>query len=562
MDNKRILLWGAVGVLAWLNFITWQRDYPPPAAVTTAAAVNSAAGNTSVPTMPAASAGSSSSNATMPAAAPATEVASATPGAVGSKVRVVTDVLDLDINTRGGDLERADLLKYSVSKERPNELIRLLSDAPDTLYIARSGLLAGDPTAAPNHEAIYSTEASEYRLQAGQDELTVKLTWNDARGVSIDKFYTFKRGNYAVAVRYEVHNNSSAAWQGASYVQLVRHDLPVSYSMLDASTIAYRGPAVYDGKAYSKLKISDDSNRQFKQSVTGGWMAGLQHYFVVAAVPALDQSYDYSLSTNGSTDYTFTYRGPLQSVAPGATGELRENLFIGPKLQNQLSVTGPELERTTDYGLLYIVARPLFWLLEKVHQFVGNWGVTIIITTLLIKLAFYRLTASSGRSMAKMRTIAPKMKALQERYQDDRQALGRATMELYQKEKINPVAGCLPMLIQIPFFMGFYWVLLESVELRQAPFFAWITDLSSRDPYFILPLIMGAANFVQFKLNPAPTDPVQAKVMAFMPIIMTVMMAWFPSGLVLYWITNTAVSALQQWRINKLVAADAKVASA
>lgn len=556
MDNKRIILWGAVGVLAWLNFITWERDYPPivtPVSESTAASSLTPA-TTSVPALPTASASSASSAITAPAA----DVAAGAATTSGNKVRVITDVFDLDLNTRGGDIERADLLKYSISKDQPDSLIRLLSDAPATLFVARSGLLAAVASAAPSHLAIFSAETNEYRMQPGQNELAVKLSWNDGHGISIDKIYTFKRGSYAVTVRYDVRNSSQTVWQGASYVQLLRHDLPVSYSMLDASTIAYRGPAVYDGKAYSKLKVSDESDSKFKQTITGGWMAGMQHYFVVAAVPPLNQTYDYSLAVDGANDYTFTYRGPLQSIAAGATGQLSETLFIGPKLQNQLAATGPELERTTDYGLLYIIARPLFWLLEKVHQYVSNWGVTIIITTLLIKLAFYRLTASSGRSMAKMRTIAPKMKALQERYKDDREALGRATMEMYKKEKINPVAGCLPMLIQIPFFMGFYWVLLESVELRQAPFFGWVTDLSSRDPYFILPVIMGVANYLQFKMNPAPPDPMQAKVMAFMPIVMTVMMAWFPSGLVLYWITNTAVSALQQWRINKLVAADAK----
>ncbi len=559
MDNKRIILWGAVGVLAWLNFITWQRDYPPAAApVADSTASSSVTGSTSLPSLPAANSSSSAAAATTSAASVATSAAAT----VGSKIHVVTDVFDLDLNTRGGDIERADLLKYSVSKDQPDSLVRLLSDSPATLFVARSGLLSADATAAPSHLAIYTAEANEYRLEPGQNELSVKLSWSDPRGVNIDKIYTFKRGSYAVSVRYDVRNDSPAAWQGASYVQLLRHDLPVKYSMLDASTIAYRGPAVYNGKAYSKLKVSNESDRNFQSAITGGWMAGMQHYFVVAAVPPLNQTYDYSLVVDSDNDYTFTYRGPLQSVAAGATAQLSETLFVGPKLQDQLAATGPKLERTTDYGKLYLIASPLFWLLQQVHQLVSNWGITIILTTLLIKLAFYRLTASSGRSMAKMRTIAPKMKTLQERYKDDREALGRATMELYKKEKINPVAGCLPMLIQIPFFMGFYWVLLESVELRQAPFFGWVTDLSSRDPYFILPVIMGAANFLQFKMNPPPPDPMQAKVMAFMPIMMTVMMAWFPSGLVLYWITNTAVSALQQWRINKLVAADAKTVSA
>jgi YidC/Oxa1 family membrane protein insertase len=250
----------------------------------------------------------------------------------------------------------------------------------------------------------------------------------------------------------------------------------------------------------------------------------------------------------------------LQAVASGSTGKFSEKLFVGPKLQSQLVTVHPRLDLTADYGKLTIIAQPLFWLLHKVHDFVGNWGVAIIVVTLLIKLAFYKLTAASGRSMAKMRNIAPRIKAIQERFKDDREQLGRAMMEIYKKEKINPLAGCLPILIQIPFFMGFYWVLLESVEMRQAPFIGWITDLSSRDPYFVLPIIMGIANFVQFKLNPAPPDPMQAKVMAFMPIVMTVMMAWFPAGMVLYWITNTVLSALQQWRINQVIAADSKPA--
>ena len=448
------------------------------------------------------------------------------------------------------------LLNYAVSQDQPSSKVRLLSEASSDLYTARSGLATKSLT-----PPIYASPASEYRLAEGQSEMAVPLTYLGSDGVAITKTYTFKRSEYALDIGYSIDNASSASWQGASYVQLFRHDLPVKYSMLDASTIAYRGPAIYNGKAYKKLKVTDSEDKKYQANTTGGWMAGLQHYFVVAAVPAKEKAYDYSLAVDDNHNYTLTYQGPLQTVAPGSNTQLHETLFIGPKLQHMLAATGPELNLATDYGKLSIIARPLFWLLEKVHSVVTNWGLAIIITTLLIKLAFYRLTASSGRSMAKMRTIAPKMKAIQDRYKDDREALGRATMELYKKEKINPVAGCLPMLIQIPFFMGFYWVLLESVELRHAPFVAWITDLSSRDPYFILPLIMGAANFAQFKMNPPPADPTQAKIMAFMPIMMTVMMAWFPSGLVLYWITNTLISALQQWRINKLVAMDSRAAT-
>jgi YidC/Oxa1 family membrane protein insertase len=556
MDNKRIIVWGAAGVLLWINFVTWQRDYPPQANTVLATSASSSIGAV-LPSLPEVATSSSA-----PAAAPLANAAVTVPASGGSKIRVLTDVLDLEINTRGGDIENATLLKYSISIEQPNTTVRLLSDAPASVFVARSGLLSTNATSAPSHLAIYSSAAAEYRLADGQNELVVPLTWTDANGVNVTKTYSFKRGSYALDIGYTINNGSAAEWQGASYIQLFRRDIPIEYSMLDASTIAYSGPAVYNGKAYKKLKITDGDDSKYQATTTGGWMANLQHYFVVAAVPDTSKAYDYSLVVDANNYYTLTYRSPLLSVPAGSSSQLKEVLFIGPKLQDQLALTGPELALATDYGMLAIIARPLFWLLEKVHQFVSNWGIAIIVTTLLIKLAFYRLTASSGRSMAKMRTVGPKMKALQERYKDDREALGRATMELYKKEKINPVAGCLPMLIQIPFFMGFYWVLLESVELRQAPFFGWITDLSARDPFFILPVIMGVANYAQFKLNPAPTDPMQAKIMAFMPLMMTVMMAWFPSGLVLYWITNTVVSALQQWRINTLVAADSKQAAA
>jgi len=285
--------------------------------------------------------------------------------------------------------------------------------------------------------------------------------------------------------------------------------------------------------------------------------AALQHHFVTAAVPPAGQSYDYQLSVDSDNDFILSYIGQPQSIAAGATQSLRETLFVGPKLQSQLEAAGHKLELTADYGKLTIIAQPLFWLLEKVHTFVRNWGLSIIIVTFLIKLAFYKLTAASGRSMAKMRNVAPRIKAIQERYKDDREQLGRQMMELYKREKINPLAGCLPILIQIPFFFAFYRVLLESVEMRQAPFLGWINDLSSRDPFFILPLLMGAAMFAQFKLQPMPsTDPMQAKVFAFMPVIMSVTMAWFPAGLVLYWLTNTLLSIAQQYRINKLVAAE------
>ncbi|HVY21801.1 MAG TPA: membrane protein insertase YidC [Steroidobacteraceae bacterium] len=554
MDNKRIIFWGTLGVLLWFNVMTWRHDYPET--VVAPSATNSSALTSAVPTPPSASS-ASSNDAQHPAVA--TNSADAVKQVPeGSKIHITTDVLDIDINTRGGDIERADLLKYALSREQPNTLVRLLDDHPESKFIVYSGLSSPDPATAPTHETEFSSDASSYKLQDGKDELSVDLKWTDGHGVNITKSFVFHRGSYAVDVRYSVENTSKVEWRAASYVQLYRHDLPVKRSMFNAETYSYRGPMVFDGSKAIKLAPNSDEAKNFDSTITGGWIAALQHHFVVAAIPDTHESAEYTLKRDTDNDFALTYRGPVVSVDPDKTKVISEKLFIGPKLQKQLVATGPKLELTVDYGRLTLIAEPLFDVLKFVHKGIGNWGVDIIIVTLLIKAAFYWLTASSGRSMAKMRTLAPKLKALQERYKDDREQLGRATMELYRKEKVNPIAGCLPMLIQMPFLMGFYWVLIESAEMHQAPFVGWITDLSARDPYFILPIIMGIANFIQFKVNPPQADPTQAKIMAFMPIVMTVMMAWFPAGLLLYWITNTLVSVLQQWRINQLVAADAQ----
>ncbi|HEY8538727.1 MAG TPA: membrane protein insertase YidC, partial [Steroidobacteraceae bacterium] len=430
------------------------------------------------------------------------------------------------------------------------------------LYVARSGLRFADRAQEPTHLATFAAESQEYLLQPGQSKLEVPLTWTDESGVTVRKVYTFTPGSYRIDLRYEVDNQSGQDVRAASYVQIVRHYEHVERSFFNVETYAYRGPAIYDGNAYRKLDVEDEDDRRYRGEVTAGWIAALQHHFVAAAVPPADKSYHYELNVNPQNDFTLSYLGPIVPIAAGSQQTLTETLFVGPKLQAQLEEISPELHRVADYGKLTIISKPLFILLSWVHDFVGNWGVAIIIVTFLIKLAFYRLTASSGRSMAKMRALAPRIKAIQERYKDDREQLGRQMMELYKREKINPLAGCLPILIQIPVFLAFYWVLLESVEMRQAPFFGWITDLSSRDPYFILPIVMGAAMFLQFRLQPMPSaDPIQQKIFAFMPLVMAATMVMFPSGLVLYWLTNTLLSILQQWRINKLVAAEEKKAT-
>ena len=560
MGNLRIFLWVALLFLVWLNVDAWMKDYgakpaPAPAATTATAA------------QPGAAAPASSLTESVPTLGEAQPVAPGATGAVPNEavvppaatVRVVTDVLDLDVSLTGGDLVRADLLKYPVRKDDPDTKVRLFNmDSHDSLYLYQSGLTTGRAGAAePSHKAQFSAQQTEFRLADGQDELVVPLTWTDGQGLAVTKKYVFRRGQYAVEVVYEVNNTSPEAVSLAPYAQLLRHWVPVERSMFDVESYAFRGPALYDGEKYRKLDIEDDEDQGLSQSVTGGWVASLQHHFVAAIPPPSAQPYQFSLRVEDK-DYLLRTVGPAQAVPAGGQATIQDRLFVGPKLQKQLKEAGPRLELTADYGKLTILSQPLFWLLDKVHGFVGNWGWAIIIVTFLIKLVFYKLAETSGRSMAKMRTVAPRMKAIQERYKDDREGQAKAMMELYKREKINPVAGCLPMLVQIPFFLAFYWVLLESVEMRQAPFMGWIQDLSSRDPYFILPLLMGAAMFGQFKLNPTPPDPVQAKVFAFMPVIMTVMFAWFPAGLVLYWLTNTLLSIAQQWKINKLVEAEEK----
>jgi YidC/Oxa1 family membrane protein insertase len=560
MDNPRIYLWIGVALLLWMNVVQWSRDYgaAPAAASTPAAITDPAAQQTAeeqaaraqLPSIP-------TGDAAAPAAAGDPGVPAPAATATQPSVRVVTDVLDLDISLQGGDFVRADLLEYPRDKRPGSPPVRLFGTQEPDYSVARSGLRALNGRPEPTHLAVFTSTAREFRMAPGANELRVPLSWSDGQGVTVTKTYVFRPGSYAIDIEYEVDNRSATDWSGASYVQLARHVYAQDRSMFDVESYAYRGPAIYDGQKYRKLDVDDKEEGRFAQNVTDGWMATMQHHFVSAAVPPKGEEYHVTLARDGS-HALLTQRGPLKSVPAGTVGRFNETIFVGPKLQAQLKEVGPRLELTADYGKLTILSQPLFWLLQKVYGFVGNWGWAIIIVTILLKLLFYKLTETSGRSMAKMRTIAPRIKSIQERYKDDRDQLAKQMMEVYKREKINPVAGCLPILVQIPVFLAFYWVLLESVEMRQAPWMLWIQDLSSKDPYFILPILMGVAMYGQFKLNPAPPDPMQAKIFAFMPVIMTVMMAWFPSGLVLYWLTNTLLSIAQQWNINRVVEAEAK----
>jgi len=570
-NNIRVFLWLGLALAIWLNYSQWQQDYGPKPTTNTAANTNAggpkpASIEDTVPQAPQSAAPTAAPSAdAVPTATPA-DAAPASAPAVESAglVRVATDVLELDIDRKGATLVRATLPGYPVVKGQPDPVVLFNRDSAETNYVLQTGLSADRKDArAPTHLEIFSTAATSYNLAAGQDEMRVPFTWTDGNGVTVTKTFVFHRSNFAIGVEYAVENKSAQPYGVHSYARIVRADAPVERSMFKVESYAFRGPSAWgpekDGgdALYRKLNVDKPQDARFAPTIENGWLAGMQHHFVSAIVPEPNKKYTYSLNVTGRTYYLGAI-GPMDVVAPGTTGTIKEELFVGPKLQKQLIAIHPELYRVADYGKLTFLSRPLFLLLGFIHDLVRNWGLTIIFATFLLKLAFYPLSEKAGRSMARMRSLAPRMKLLQEQYKDDRSKLGQATMELYKTEKVNPVSGCLPMIIQMPVFLAFYWVLLESAEMRQAPFLGWINDLSSRDPFFILPALNGLAMWFQQKLNPPPPDPMQAKLFQFMPVVFSVMFAFFPAGLVLYWVTNTGLSILQQWNINRKISAEEK----
>jgi len=568
MDNQRLIPLLALVAMLYLNYATWQQDYPsapvtPPA--TAATATGAAAPASTLDEVPrvAAAPAAPAATATPTGAAPTAEAPAAAPPAtdVGPIIHVRTDLLDLEVASRGAELRSAKLLAFTKRMDDPSDFVQLLNDgSTGDLSLFQWGLATTGSEAEPNHKALFTAQATDYTLKAGENELVVPLTWTNGAGVTVTRTLTLKRGSYAVGLDQRIENGGTTAVTASDYERIERHWAHVegSFWNRDPERTAFRGPVFFDGTKIAKLNVEKaDAPRPPTTPLAGGWAAAMQHYFLIALIPDAKTLQRYHLDVQGAL-FSFSVVGPAVSVAPGAQADFHSVLYMGPKLQATLASIAPKLDYTADYGWLTIIAQPLFKLLSLVQRVVGNWGFTIIIVTFLIKLLFYPLAQTSGRSMAKMRHLAPRMKAIQERYKDDREQLGKQMMELYKREKVNPLAGCLPIVVQIPVFIAFYWVLLESVELRQAPFIGWLHDLSTKDPYFILPVIMAAAMYGQFKLNPAPPDPVQAKVFAFMPLVMSATMAFFPSGLVLYWITNTTLSIAQQWRINKLVEAGDK----
>ena len=466
----------------------------------------------------------------------------------GTFTTVVTDLLTVEISHKGGTIINAYLNEYP-KELNSEEKFQLLSNSPDRIFHAQSGLIPAEQM--PTHQSEYTSERQEYFLQ-GNSELIVPLIWKGDNGVVVTKKYHFKPDSYIVEVDYLISNNSNTDQIVSSYTQLSHGSEEESGGGFMMGMQNFSGGATYnDEEIFEKIDFEDFDSSPKTTSI-GGWAAMIQHYFFAAWIPNDDETHTYSTKSSRG-NYLLTTVNPSSKIAAGTTASLGKNqLYIGPKEHVRLELLAPGLDKTVDYGWLFIIAKPVAIFLHWIYSFIGNWALSIIVLTLIIKLAFYKLSEKSFRSMAGMKKLAPRLQKIKETYKDDKQKIGKKTMELYKSEKINPAAGCLPILVQIPVFISIYWVLIEMVELRQTPFL-YLPDLSMKDPYFILPLIMGASMWFQQRLNPPPADPIQAKIMMMLPVVFTVFFLWFPSGLVLYWVTNNVLSITQQVYINKKI---------
>ena len=575
MEQQRLFLILLLGMITVMLYFEWQKDYGPkdPATI-----VNQ--GSTSASDLPPTSISPQDSDTSMPVPQSSTPMLGTSPQAQptpqssqGKIITVETDVFRLEIDTQGGTIRKLDLLKYPVSVEEPNNPFRLMDTSRQRIFNAQHGfhIARNDKrlkSLTPTAKTVFTTASDNYKLEG--DKLTVDLSWTNSAGMTFIKSFTFTHASYSINVSHQIKNPTPLTWTGHSFVRLERAppaDSGGGLSMLPTYTgaVYYSPENKYDKVDFDDIDDSlgpqqkgylDAINSEF----AGGWIAMIEHYFVGAFIPPKDDVYRYFTHKpvrNGNR-YWIGMMSTEKTIKPNEELETNLTLYVGPKIQKDMEVLAPGLELSVDFGWLTFISKPLFWLLDKIHTFVGNWGWSIILLTLLIKLVFYKLSETSYKSMARMKKLAPRMKQISDRYADDRQRKGQAIMELYKKEKVNPMGGCLPILIQIPVFIALYYVLLESVELRQAPWILWLNDLSLKDPYFVLPLIMGASMFFQQKLNPPPPDPMQAKMMMMLPFVFTVLFLFFPSGLVLYWVVNNLLSIAQQWYITKVVMAEKK----
>jgi len=543
MGNHRVLLYFTLFFIIYMIWAQWQIAYgPKPEAVAENGAVSQVKIENGV--VPEAV----SSSSTQPSVSPVEKEVITN----SQRIKVVTDLLDVEIDTKGGDILRAVLRDYAEAADKPEDKLVLMTDENINYQVAQSGLVSVNKTTAPSHNAIYSSEKNVYRLAEGEDVIEVPLYWEDGNGVKVKKVLTFKRNDYVIDVKYYI-TAGEQSWSGSDYMQIVR-SRPVDKKS-NAFIRTYTGAVVYNDEIkYEKYDFDDIAEANLSYQLKDGWLAMIQHYFLAAWVPETGKDNFYFSRYNRNKDhYTIGARTSAITIEAGQTGEITSRLVVGPKLQYALEEIAPGLDLTVDYGILTIFAKPLFWLLNAFHEIFGNWGWAIIFLTITVKAVFYKLSEMSYKSMAKMRKVAPRIQKMKEQFGDDRQAMSKAMMEMYKREKINPMGGCLPILVQMPVFISLYWVLLESVEMRHAPFVLWLTNLTDKDPYFVLPVLMGISMFIQQKLNPAPVDPIQQKVFQIMPFAFTIMFAFFPSGLVLYWVVNNILSIAQQYVITKRI---------
>ncbi|OMG56118.1 membrane protein insertase YidC [Azonexus hydrophilus] len=547
MDTRRLIL---VMIFAFSSFMLWenwqQYKHPKPVAEVAANAAPAAA-NGAAPTPSVSLQAGGTPVASEPAA----------PASTAETFSIDTDLMKVTISTQGGDLVGLELLNYKENDAKDKNFV--LFDTKHQ-YSAQSGLIG---EGLPSHRSMFRRIDGPTQLAAGSDELKVRLEADGPEGVRIAKVLTFKRGSYAIDVAWEIINGSGKPLAPHAYFQIQRDDgEPAGGNMMMHT---FTGPAVYtDAEKYQKSSFGDvaDKSAKFTKTADNGWLAMVQHYFVSAWVPQAGVQREYYMrKLDGSNLYQMGVIVPVAEIGPGTSANTSVTLFAGPQEQAALKQIAPGLDLVVDYGWLTVIAAPIFWALQFIHDIVGNWGWAIVVLTILIKLAFFPLSAASYKSMAKMRMVTPRLVQLKERYSDDKQRLNQEMMKLYQTEKINPLGGCLPILIQIPVFIALYWVLLGAVEMRDAPWIGWITDLASPDPWYILPVIMIISMVIQMKLNPTPPDPIQAKVMMAMPFVFGIMFLWFPAGLVLYWVVNNVLSIAQQWQITRMMEAGGKAAN-
>lgn len=548
MDNSRLFLYAALAFVALLIWEQWKTDYgpqPEPAVISDQS--QGMQNSNSAQNLP--SAEPLDLPQSIDAAQPSQQLASS------QLIHVETDVIEAIIDSQGGVLRSLKLKQFPVDLEHPDDYLELVYQRPDERYLIQTGLRSA-ASPAPTHYSLFQTEKTEYKLEEGQDELRVPLSWQQD-GITVNKVFRFHRGDYLVDHQQSISNQSEIAWKGTQYRQIQR-TRPLETSKL---LYTYTGAVVYnEAIKYEKVSFDDMEGEAFRLQSDSGWIAMIQHYFLSAFIAAPgEQNLVYSISGTNKNPATYTIgmRSAEQEVLPGQQYQFSTQFFVGPKLVDRLEAIAPGLELTVDYGWLTFLSKPLYWILKFFEGITGNWGVAIILLTVLVKAGFFKLSEKAYKSMAKMRKVAPRLQTLKERFGDDRQKLNQAMMDLYKEEKINPVGGCLPMLLQMPVFIALYWALLESVELRQAPFILWIQDLSVMDPFFVLPIIMGVSMVIQQKLSPTPiADPIQAKMMMLLPLVFTVFFAFFPAGLVLYWVSNNILSIAQQYVINKRIDAE------